>query len=53
MFDKGGRKRQIQFYSIHNFNNKTFLYTALGFTPLLTPPPTRSCLFKHNLNTMP
>lgn len=50
--EKGGKKRQIQFYSIHNFNNKNLLYTALRFTLLLTPPPTRKWLFKRNLNTM-
>lgn len=35
LFGKGGRKRRVQFYSIHNFNNKIFLYTALFFYSIL------------------
>lgn len=39
LLEKGGRKRQIQFYSIHNFNNKMLLYTALVLLHYLRPLP--------------
>lgn len=39
LLEKGGRKRQIQFYSIHNFNNKMLLYTALVLLHYSHPLP--------------
>lgn len=39
LLEKGGRKRQIQFYSIHNFNNKMLLYTAFVLLHYSHPLP--------------
>lgn len=45
-----GKKKAFTFYSIHNFNNKTFLYTAFYVT---LPTPKTPCIIVFSSHPQP